>query len=790
MKISYVYHLDGSRSAVQSGRPSSILRGLLAAGVDVHQVFPLDHRFQTWRWAHKLFRRSIGGNSLFDRHPGLLRDFAQQIEEQLRHESGDVIFSPSTLPIADLRTELPITFCADACFGAMLNYYEAYSRLSAAQTRFSEEAEARVLQRAALAVYPSKWAADAAISHYGISPDKVAVIPFGANFGGENQEPEVARWIGDRDTRKLRLLFVGREWERKGGDLVAETARQLSARGMDVQLDIVGVKVPARWAKYEFIRQHGLLRYSVPTESALLRKLFSEATFLFVPSRAEAYGMVYCEANAFGLPAIATATGGITEIIRDGVNGFGLPMEAEAADYARVITSAVENQDRYRSLAQSSYREFRQRLNWGVYCDRYLSLLREKVLPAAPTAAPPAIPTVTTTKALRIAYVSILSADDINAWSGLNHNIANCLREQGAQLKIIGPLENKSRIFWAKVRAVCRRVFSGKRELWTRDIRLMRYYAAETARRLENVDCDLIFSPGTEPITFLPADIDKPVAFWTDAPFGAMIDYYPYYTGLGSHCIRNGLSSDTEALRRATIGIYSSDWAVAMAIEKHGSSSTKLGVVPFGSNLKSSVEESEVDALVAQRLKQPWRILFVGVDWERKGADTVLAAVTELNRLGHPTEMIVVGCQPPARVLPLPDFVKLEGFIDKRSDEGRQKMAALYRSTLFFFMPSIAEAFGVVFCEANSHAVPCIATATGGIPTIVRNGENGQLLPVGSPVGDYVAAILRLAEPATYRSLAQNSLRAYRERLNWTVSGQRLMELLQRARLQHGPRRS
>ena len=49
----------------------------------------------------------------------------------------------------------------------------------------------------------------------------------------------------------------------------------------------------------------------------------------------------------------------------------------------------------------------------------------------------------------------------------------------------------------------------------------------------------------------------------------------------------------------------------------------------------------------------------------------------------------------------LPAFVKLEGFIDKRSDKGRQRMAELYRSTLLFFMPSIAEAFGVVFCEAN-----------------------------------------------------------------------------------------
>lgn len=778
MKISYVYHLDAGRSSVQSGRPNSILRGLRSAGAEVQEVFPLEHRFHTLRWAHKLFWHSRGKHYLIDRHPGLLRDFARQIEEQLRHEAGDVIFSPSTLPLAYLRTDLPVTFCADACFGAMLNYYDAYSRLSAAQTRFAEEAEARALARATLAVYPSQWAASAAIRHYGIAADRVAVIPFGANFGGDNREADVAQWIEQRDTRKLRLLFVGREWERKGGDLVAEAARQLVASGLDVQLDIVGIEVPARWRRHEFIRGHGLLSYSNPVGLARLRKLFSEATLLFVPSRAEAYGMVYCEANAFGLPAIATATGGITEIIRDGVNGYGLPMEAGAEDYARVIISAVENEDRYRALALSSYREFKQRLNWDVYSERYLSVLREKVVaPAAPTSAAP--------KPLRIAYISIQSADDINTWSGLNRNIANCLRQQGAHVEMVGPLAHGPRIFWSKVRAFCRQLVTRRRELWTRDERLMRYYAAEAARRLAKLDCDLIFSPGTEPITYLPAEISKPVVFWTDAPFGAMSDYYPWYSGLSDRCIREGQSSDTKALHRAALGIYSSDWAARIAEEKHGASPARLRVVPFGANLQSSVEESEVDALVTQRLAKPWRILLVGVEWERKGADTVLAAVTELNRLGHASEMIVVGCQPPARVQPLPGFVKIEGFINKRSDEGRRKMAELYRTSLIFFMPSSAEAFGVVFCEAGAHAVPCLATATGGIPTIILNGTNGQLLPPGAPVADFVREILRIVEPNTYRRMAHDTLRAYRERLNWDVSGRRVMELLRETMRQH-----
>jgi len=61
-----------------------------------------------------------------------------------------------------------------------------------------------------------------------------------------------------------------------------------------------------------------------PSSAGLLADLFKGAHFVFIPSRAEAYGMAFAEANAFGVPAIGTATGGIPSIIRDGFNGYTL----------------------------------------------------------------------------------------------------------------------------------------------------------------------------------------------------------------------------------------------------------------------------------------------------------------------------------------------------------------------------------------------------------------------------------------------------------------------------------
>ena len=378
--IHYVYHLDAGRDAVQSGRPASILRGLEAAGAKVQRIFPLNHRFGARRLVEKLFWHSMGRHYRMDRHPALLVDFARQAERRLARASDGVVFCPSTLPISWLETDLPVTFCADAPLAAMLNYYDSFSRLAPSQLRFAEEAEAAALHRANLAIYPSAWAAQSAIRSYGIDPSKVAVIPFGANFGKKNRRESVEEWINERPMDELRLLFVGKEWQRKGGSLVIETARLLIGQGLRVHVDIVGAAPPAREID-SFVTCHPVLSYSDPAQKAQLEALFRRVHLFFMPSRAEAYGLVYCEANAFGLPCIATTTGGAAEIVREGVNGYALPLEADATAYAEVIRRAVDSEAHYRQLALSSYDEFSRRLNWSTFCQQFLQLVERRVLP-------------------------------------------------------------------------------------------------------------------------------------------------------------------------------------------------------------------------------------------------------------------------------------------------------------------------------------------------------------------------------------------------------------------------
>jgi glycosyltransferase involved in cell wall biosynthesis len=170
--------------------------------------------------------------------------------------------------------------------------------------------------------------------------------------------------------------------------------------------------------------------------------------------------------------------------------------------------------------------------------------------------------------------------------------------------------------------------------------------------------------------------------------------------------------------------------------------------------------------------------LFLGVDWFRKGGDVALKVAEELNKLGLNTELTVVGCQPIVEGS-LPSFVKPLGFISKSTNEGKERINQLLAESHFLILPSRAECYGVVFCEANSLGVPCISRKVGGIPTIIKPNVNGNLFDLNTEITEYCEYISRLfSNYSDYKNLALSSFNEYQSRLNWSVAGKTVQELL------------
>jgi glycosyltransferase involved in cell wall biosynthesis len=171
-----------------------------------------------------------------------------------------------------------------------------------------------------------------------------------------------------------RLLFIGRDWRRKGGDVAVDTVRWLRAMGIPCELTIVGSKAPASAADVA-PRVYANLDKRRRRHRRTLRRLLSESHFLLLPTRAECFGVVCCEANAFALPVLATDVGGVP--VEEGRNGCRLPLTAGGWDFAVRIGRVLSDPGRYGELAATARETYEKRLSWGAWAEVMESVLRE-----------------------------------------------------------------------------------------------------------------------------------------------------------------------------------------------------------------------------------------------------------------------------------------------------------------------------------------------------------------------------------------------------------------------------
>ena len=98
----------------------------------------------------------------------------------------------------------------------------------------------------------------------------------------------------------------------------------------------------------------------------MMSRLMSDSHFLLLPSRAETFGVVVCEAGAFGVPAITSNVGGLPSVVNDDVNGKTFSFADGIKEAAAFIADLMTDYGRYQELALSSYGEYQARLNWRV----------------------------------------------------------------------------------------------------------------------------------------------------------------------------------------------------------------------------------------------------------------------------------------------------------------------------------------------------------------------------------------------------------------------------------------
>jgi glycosyltransferase involved in cell wall biosynthesis len=221
-------------------------------------------------------------------------------QERIFHGTNSFLFRQDYFVTAD------VTAIQLAAFG------DLYRKLPSGPAFYERQKHAERVERLkrAKALFPwSRWAAQSMVEDYGADPDTIHVISPGVIMEKLLSNPDLRRQGGP-----ARILFVGGDFYRKGGDLLLKWANQTSRT--DWHLDIVtrDLVVPT----HKNVKIHRRLGPNSPE----LLALYSEANIFALPTRGDCYSIASVEAMAAGLPVILSRTGGTGDIISEGRTGF------------------------------------------------------------------------------------------------------------------------------------------------------------------------------------------------------------------------------------------------------------------------------------------------------------------------------------------------------------------------------------------------------------------------------------------------------------------------------------
>lgn len=302
--VALVFHGNSRRRYAWSGIPAGLANALEQEGIAVRHVRaglprPLDQALQ------RTVARVAGGPAVGTHGlpMGLLRSaiLALQAPRLLTADGALQLGSGFSMPAGGRY----VTY-EDMTVVQALSDYPDWRSLPERTAKARIKRQRRIYTRAVACCTTTRWVADSIVGDYGIPKAKVHVVGIGRN---RELRPT------SRDWTTPRFLFVGNDWERKGGFTVLEAFHLLRRTGINARLDVVGGHPELSG---DGVIGHGQLRLHVPREQERLDQLFEAATCFVMPSQHEPSAIAYTEAAAAGIPSIGTSAGGSADIIGPG----------------------------------------------------------------------------------------------------------------------------------------------------------------------------------------------------------------------------------------------------------------------------------------------------------------------------------------------------------------------------------------------------------------------------------------------------------------------------------------
>jgi glycosyltransferase involved in cell wall biosynthesis len=271
-----------------------------------------------WWWNLRQFRSLRYGGYQYS------RDFLSRLWAQAEtFEPGDVVLNCFQLWADEIASTTSIRrwVYIDQTLNQLFFYYGLARNVSKRTLSEAIEREKRQYETAEGIVTHSQWAADDVIGSYGIAKSKVYVVLPGANIDSaisavwESALPKASRRNEEEiGSRPLRLVFVGKDWRRKGLDRLLGAVRVAHGAGANLHLLIIG---PPKSTLPSFLQRTPSVTWAgfidKRRDPLHFIKLVGSCDIGCLLSRAECGGISLREFHRLGLAAIASDTGGSPE---------------------------------------------------------------------------------------------------------------------------------------------------------------------------------------------------------------------------------------------------------------------------------------------------------------------------------------------------------------------------------------------------------------------------------------------------------------------------------------------
>jgi glycosyltransferase involved in cell wall biosynthesis len=315
------------------------------------------------------------GNGRLERMPGLPRPVSAtargflQVREGVRRRALDVLFFHTSNPAVfqwDLLMRTPSVLSLDVTprqYDALAAAYDHVPDRDDAIAGVKRWLNRRTYQLARHLVVWSTWVKESLVRDYGLPPERVSVIPPGVDLTVWQSTNRADRPAGSMP----RVLFVGGDFERKGGRLLLDWFRR-SGREL-CEVDLV---TRAELASEPGVRVHRGIRGNTPES----RSLYAAADIFVLPSIGETFGIASVEAMAAGLPVVTTRVGGATDIVVDGHTGY-LIQPDDPAGLAQALESLIRDPARRQGMGERGRARAEERFDGVSNAQRLLACLRE-----------------------------------------------------------------------------------------------------------------------------------------------------------------------------------------------------------------------------------------------------------------------------------------------------------------------------------------------------------------------------------------------------------------------------